>query len=168
MNCIKNTCIFKPTNKEEITKKLFWRRPWRENPRTLVLVLHRHGLWDGPDHVLCWGEKLHRKTWRSSKFELLHVQQHGSSNDDQVDCPSINCLNLQQFQILQNRPLLLWQQTHDWDDGRHQCLEQVLFNSGTPTLIYYISATPNQIESQSKFNQSQNLSNIRTPGLSDW
>ena len=107
-------------------KKLFCRRPGRENPRTLVLVLHRHGLWAGPDHVLCWGEKLHRKTWRSSKSELLHVQQHGSSNDYQVDCPSINCLNLQQFQILQNRPLLLWQQTHDWEDGWHQCLEQVL------------------------------------------
>ena len=74
-------------------KKLFCRRPGRENPRTLVLVLHRHGLWAGPDHVLCWGEKLHRKTWRSSKSELLHVQQHGSSNDDQVDCPSIHCLN---------------------------------------------------------------------------
>ena len=138
-------------------KKLFCRRPWRENPRTLVLVLHRDGLWDGPDHVLCWGEKLHRKTWRSSKFELLHVQQHGSSNDDQVDFPSINCLNCQQFQILQNRPLLLWQQTHDWEDGRHQCLEQVLFFSGTPTLIFFISAQP-----QTKLKVRASLANLKT------
>ena len=97
-----------------------------EDTGSLDLLLHRHGLPDGPDWVLCRGEKLHREDRGAEEFEWVHVKQYRSANGHQVYSykyyvPWSISLLIENYPTkwMQSWPLLLWQQAPHRSNGRH-------------------------------------------------
>ena len=97
-----------------------------EDTGSLDLLLHCHGLPDGPDWVLCRGEKLHREDRGTEEFEWVHVKQYRSANGHQVYSyeyyvPWSISLLIENYPTkwTQSWPLLLWQQAPHRSNGRH-------------------------------------------------